>query len=427
MPTRLHARRLTGPTGVHFAALAVSFFAILWIGRDQWFFGDDWAILVPRNDGAIMVPHVGHWNLVPAVVFPLVRNGLGLGSYLPFLALAVLAHLGVAHLVWRILRRVGTNDWVATGLSVVIMLLGAASENLLWAFQFGFMGAVALGLAVVLLFDQPRLRAPIVIAIVVCSLLAPMFSGTAIPVLAAAGVVGWIRHGFLRTAALLAPTALTYLVWFFLVARNYPTPHAGIDSVADLGMVLLFAAAMYAGGLGRAFPLIAIGVIPAAIAGVWFFATIRKGIRTAAAPAYALVVGSVVFALLTAYSRSTFGLSVAASERYAYVTIVLLTPVFGVLLTALARRGRPYFASAMVFLALMVGFNTFLLVLGAGAQASREAVSQSRIEADLAQVIQNPTDPSLLASVPDPQWAPDVTGSDLLELYRSGQLAPVHR
>ena len=34
---------------------------------------------------------------------------------------------------------------------------------------------------------------------------------------------------------------------------------------------------------------------------------------------------------------------------------------------------------------------------------------------------------SLLASVPDPQWAPDVTGSDLLELYRSGQLAPAHR
>lgn len=427
MPTDLHARRLTGAAGVHYAALAVSFVVILWIGRDQWFFGDDWAILVPRNDGAIMVPHVGHWNLVPAVVFPLVRNWLGLGSYLPFLALAVLVHLLVAHLVWRILRRIGTNDWVAAGLSVFVMLLGAASENLLWAFQFGFMGAIALGLAVVLLLDRPRLAVATVVVIVGCSLLAPMFSGTAIPVLAAAAVVGWIRHGFLRTAALLAPAALTYLLWFFLVARNYPTPHAGIASLTDLGMVMLFAAAMYAGGLGRAFPFIAIGVIPAAIAGVWFFATIRKGIRTAAAPAYALVIGSVVFALLTAYSRSTFGLSVAASERYAYVTIVLLVPAFGLLLTKLARRGRSYFISVMVFLALLAGFNAFLLVPDAGAQASREAASQVRIEDALARVIQNPTDPSLLASVPDPQWAPDVTGSDLLELYRSGQLAPAHR
>ena len=37
---------------VHYAALALAFTLILVLGRDQWFFGDDWAILAPRLDSA---------------------------------------------------------------------------------------------------------------------------------------------------------------------------------------------------------------------------------------------------------------------------------------------------------------------------------------------------------------------------------------
>lgn len=427
MATDMHVRRVWSPSVVHYAALVVSFAAILWIGRDQWFFGDDWAILVPHNDGNVFIPHVGHWNLVPAIVFPLLRNLLGLGSYLPFLALAVLAHLAVAHLVWRIVRRIGVNEWVATALSIFIMLLGAGAENLFWAFQFGFMGAIALGLAVVLLIDRPVLTWRTVTLILVCSLLAPMFSGTAIPVLAAAAGVGIIRHGVLRTVALLAPTALSYLLWYFLVATHYPTPHAGIGSIADLGTVLLFAAAMYGAGLGRAFPLMWIGVIPAAIAAVWFFRTLRRGIRTPAMLAYALVIGSVVFVALTAYSRATFGLSAASAQRYAYVTIVLLVPSFGLMLTWLAIKGRPYFVAVVVFIAVMIALNTVQLVIEAGVQAHREAGSENRVEGALRTVISEPRDPAVLDSIADPQWAPDVVGSDLLWLYHAGQIEPTGR
>ncbi|MCU1580896.1 MAG: hypothetical protein JWO01_284, partial [Microbacteriaceae bacterium] len=149
--------RLWNPRVVHYAALAVSFGLILWLGRDQWFFGDDWAILVPRLDGAVMLPHVGHWNLVPALLFQWMRDLVGLGSYLPFLALAVVAHLVLCHLLWRILRRVGVEPWIATMLSILMMLFGGGAENIFWAFQVGFMGAVAIGLAVVLLFDRQRM------------------------------------------------------------------------------------------------------------------------------------------------------------------------------------------------------------------------------------------------------------------------------
>jgi hypothetical protein len=406
---------------VHYAALVLSLAAILWIGRSQWFFGDDWAILAPHLDGAIMLPHVGHWNLIPAVVFQGVRDWLGLGSYLPFLALAVLAHLAVAHLGWRILLRVGTHPWVATLLSILVMLLGGGSENILWAFQFGFMGAVALGLAVLLLLDRARLTPVSCVAIILLSLLAPMFSGTAIPVLAAAAIVGWIRHGFVRTLLLLLPTAVSYLLWFALIARNHEPASEGITSI---GGALLYAGGMYGGGLGRALPWIGLGLIPAVALVIWFAVTVRRRMLSPAAPAYAMVIGSVVFVALTTWSRSSLGVSGSAAQRYAYVTLALTLPAFGIMLSWLAARSRLWSVTTSVLLVVLIGYNTVLLSVDAGAQATREAGSRHRILSSLDRILQHPDDENLLRAPADSTWAPDLLGSDLLKLYKSDGLRP---
>lgn len=414
-------RRLPSFVVVHYAALVLSLAAILWIGRSQWFFGDDWAILAPHLDGAIMLPHVGHWNLIPAVVFQGVRDWLGLGSYLPFLALAVLVHLLVAHLGWRILLRVGARPWVATLLSILVMLFGGGSENIFWAFQFGFMGAIALGLAVLLLLDRARLSPLSCTAIVVLSVLAPMFSGTAIPVLAAAAIVGWIRHGFLRTLLLLLPTAIIYLLWFVLEALHYRVPGEGITSP---GGAVLYAAGMYGGGLGRALPWIGLGVIPAAILVIWFFVTVRRRMRSVATPAYAMVIGSVIFVALTTWSRMSHGLSGSAAQRYAYVTLALTLPAFGILLSWLAARSRLWSVTTMLLLVVLIGYNTVLLSVDAGVQATREAGSRQRILSSLDRILQHPDDENLLRAPADSTWAPDLLGSDLLKLYRDAGLRP---
>lgn len=419
--------RLRRPAFVHYAALGASFLAILWIGRDQWFFGDDWAILAPHLDDSAMLPHVGHWNLIPALVFPLVRNWLGLGSYLPFLALAVSAHLVVAHLSWRILRRVGTSPWVATWLSVFVMLLGGGAENLLWAFQFGFMGAIALGLAVVLLFDRERLTWPVAVAVVVCSVAAPMFSGTAIPVLAAAAVVGWVRHGFLRALPLLLPTTISYLSWYLFIAREHSVPSGGISGISDVPLALVYAAGMLGGGLGRALPWIGLGVIPALGVAIWFFATVRRKFTGTAAPAYALVIGAVVFVALTTISRSSFGLTAAAAQRYAYVILVLLVPALGIMLSWFAVRGRAPFLAVASLLGVVIAFNVALLVFEAQGQAAREVSSRERVLATLDRVLADPDDAQVLAASADPAWAPDLLGADLLWLHGAGQFTTTFR
>ncbi len=412
------ARRAWHPSVLHYVTLAVSFALILIIGRDQWFFGDDWAILVPRADGNILVPHVGHWTLAPSLVFQLLRNWLGLGSYLPFLMLAVIAHLAVAHLVWRILGRVGVNRWLATLLSLFVMLLGGASENIFWAFQFGFMGAIALGLMVLILFDRARLNVPL---IVVLSVLAPTFSGTAIPVLAAAAIVGLIRHGWWKTVLLLLPTTISYGTWYVLVARSYPSPPAGITSIRDVAFFLLYGGAMYAAGLGRSLPWIGLGVIPAVTTAWWFFATIRRGLKSAAVAVYALVIGSVVFIALTSYSRMSFGISGATAERYAYLTIVLLLPAIGLQLTYVVTRWRKAFVVMAAALGTLVIFNTLVLAVEARAQATIEMQSKQRVDTRLDALIVAPEDPALLHSAPDAKWSPDLLGSDLLTLYRQGE------
>jgi hypothetical protein len=421
MPLIPPLRRLPSSVVVHYAALPLSFATILWIGRGQWFFGDDWAILAPHLDASIMLPHVGHWNLIPAIVFQGMRDWLGLGSYLPFLALAVLAHLAVAHLGWRILRRVGANAWVATLLSILVMLLGGASENLLWAFQFGFMGAVALGLAVVLLLDQRRLTPLSCVAIVLLALLAPMFSGTAIPVLAAAAIVGWIRHGFLRTLLLLLPAAVSYLLWFVLIGREHQVASEGITNV---GGAFLYAGGMYGGGLGRALPWIGLGLIPAVALVAWFAVTVRRRMLSVAAPAYAMVIGSLVFVALTTWSRSSLGLSASAAQRYAYVTVVLTLPAFGIMLSWVLARSKLWSVTVTLLLVVLIGYNVVLLAVDAGVQAQREAGSRQQILSTLDRVLEHPHETALLSAPADPTWSPDLLGSDLLKLYDAGELRP---
>ncbi len=403
----------------HYGALAASFVLLIVLARDQWFFGDDWAVIAPSHDGELLIPHVGHLNLASGLLFPALRDWLGLGSYLPFLIPALLMHLAVAHLVWRILLRVGVLPWIATGLSVIVMFLGGGAENIFWAFQFGFMGAIALGLLAILLADRERMP---IVALAAVAILAPMFSGTAIPVLVAAAVVALVRHGILKTVIAFGPAAVGYLAWYLAIAVHYPTPGAGIHSLADLGVSIVYAAAMYGGGLGRALPWIGLGVLPAAAALVWFVVGVRRGIRSAQAPAFAMAIGSAAFVVLTAYSRHSFGITAAATPRYAYLTIVLLLPAFGIMLTAIWARARQWPIVVVALLAGVLVTNVVFLALDAQVQAVREQASRARVLDSLAAVIADPTNPALLSAPADPLWAPDLSGRDLLELYRDGQL-----
>ena len=412
------------PRVAHYGSLIVGLAIILVIARDQWFFGDDWAILAPHLDGNVMQPHVGHWNLIPALVFPALRNLVGLGSYLPYLLLALAAHLAIAHLAWRILNRVGVPAWGATIVGFLVVLLGAGAEDILWAFQFGFMGAIAIGLGIVLMLDREKLGAARVVAVIVLAILAPMFSGTFIPVLAAAAIIGLVRRGLVRTVVLFLPAAAIYATWYVIYALGNPATPQGVHTPAGAALAVVYAGAMLAAGLGRALPYIGLGVIPAVAVVIWFIVTVRRGIRGRPLPAYALACGAVVFVLLTAYTRSSFGLSAAGAQRYAYLTIVLLLPGLGLLVARLVSGRRRWTIVATVLTLLLIVFNAGTLEASGELQAAREQASHRRIDADYKAVTAAHPSTAVLQAPADPKWAPDLTGGDLRQLAQWGQFSP---
>ena len=86
--------------------------------RSQWFFFDEWSFLQVKGP-PMLEPHVGHWSTSPMALFHVLRDTVGMDSYLPFAFTETVAHVAVAHLIWRISLKGGANPWIATeGLSL---------------------------------------------------------------------------------------------------------------------------------------------------------------------------------------------------------------------------------------------------------------------------------------------------------------------
>ncbi|MEO5922049.1 MAG: hypothetical protein ABIQ01_12995 [Pseudolysinimonas sp.] len=412
---------LLRPLPVHLASLLVGLGALVVLGRDQWFSYDDWANLHPGWDAAgWLAGHQGHWNTAATLVFQVLRATVGLHSYLPYLALAFLAHLAVVHLLWRVMLRSGVRPWLATGLAAAVIFLGSAAENLLWAFQFGFVGAIALGLLVMLLVDRQGLGIARVAAIVILSVASLTFSGTALPLIAAALVLSWIRRGWWRSLLLFAPAGLIYLAWLLAFSGGTPAslaPHG----VAIVTAAPVFFAAMFAAGYGQFVGVVVLGPLVAIALAAWLVTRFRHW-RGTEAIAYALLLGSGVFAVLTAASRSGGELSAAGAQRYVYVIVALALPTMGLALGWVASRGRAAVVVVTVAIALVGAVNVVLLVVRAGEQATTEQRVQREVSAALS-LAGDQTIPD--GALPVIVEAPDLTMRDLRSGLDDGIFSPV--
>ncbi len=407
------------PTRVHLAALVLGAVALLLLGRDQWFSYDDWALLHPSVDW--WASHQGHWTTAPTLLFQLLRSTIGFHSYLPYLALAVVAHLAVVHLIWRIGIRAGVTPWLATGFAAVTILLGCAAENLFWAFQVGFMGAIAVALVVVLLVDRATLTLPWAIVAGAVAVLALPFSGTALPVLAGAAILSWIRRGFVRSLAIFAPAGAIYLIWYLLDARN-DVSTLGVHGIGFLTQAPLFFAVMFAAGYGQFVGVLVLGPVVALALLVWLVLARRRLIGRQAI-AYVVLLASALFAVLTAVSRGGGELTAAGAQRYVYVIVMLAVPTMGLALAAIAARGRLWRAGIVLALLLIAAVNITMSVV----RADQQAVTEQRTEREFsAAVALERRDPGIAPqALPIPDVAPDLTMADVASAVRQRLVSPV--
>jgi hypothetical protein len=416
-----------GAAVAHYVLLAVGAVWIVFCATGQWFFFDEWAFLVPTPAATdYLAPHVGHWSAAPMLITHALESVFGLGSYWPFLLPAIAVHLGIAHLLWRIARRAGVDRWIAVALALFFTVLGAGGENILWAFQIGFMGAVLLGLGAVLIADTVSPRHPVLAAVgfIVLTVVSLTFSGTALPLLLAAALVAWRRRGFVRAALLVVPAVFVYGSWYLFANRSYPMSGGG--RVEGLGQLLTgvpnYAAKMFVDALQLITPVPGFGIV---LFGVVLIAVLlRAGSFWRTRPmVIALVAAGLAFALLTGFSRINNGFDATLQGRYVYMVISMLVPLFGVVLTAAVRRfGAPVVLAVALVLAAAV-YNAGLLKQDADAQSSREIHTQEILSA-AAEVVGDPSLDIADDAKPAPIFAPDVTAADLRELVENGTFVP---
>lgn len=162
---RAHGRpaRSAGPwLGEHLAwvglliAGVVSGSLILSLDSQLTFIADDWELLVAREGlSAATIFEPFNENIVagPAVVYKVLQGTVGMESSFPFYVVSVSLFLASVVLLFVYLRR-RLGDWLALIAAILVFFLGAAFEDLLWAFQIGYFASAAAGLAMLLALDR---------------------------------------------------------------------------------------------------------------------------------------------------------------------------------------------------------------------------------------------------------------------------------
>ncbi len=128
----------------------VALVALIWFGRDMTFYHDEYAMILLRDlsVNGIFSPHNEHLSATLVVLYRTLLGTVGMASYWPYLLVTFALHIAVAGIVYVVVRREAGMGW-ALGAMAVVLMLGSGGDDILWAFQSGTIGAMAAGMAAV--------------------------------------------------------------------------------------------------------------------------------------------------------------------------------------------------------------------------------------------------------------------------------------
>jgi len=347
-------------------AVSTGFYLVL--ARSLWFFSDDWAFLlrrgtvsedVPGADLGPWAPHNEHWSTGPILLFRALFPLFGLRHFLPYLVPVLAAHASLAILSYLLLVRFGVRRWVAFAAATMLAFNGAGAENILWPFQIGFVGSLALGLLALWCYDHYDAAAWRIWPTWAALSLGLTFSSIGLVTLALVTAYGLCRRG-IRGALLVAsvPSAV-YAVWFAAVGWHglATTPRMGLaDTVLNLPTyiwtVLTHAWEAMSGVPGGGAVLVLV-----LLAGVLVPSPAR-----ARHFAWAGIAAAFLMTTMMGMGRAAFGVEQSKSSRYVYVIVTLMMPMVAVLMNAAADRvAQPRWLAT----ALGVGLLSLVVLNGA--------------------------------------------------------------
>jgi hypothetical protein len=401
------------------------------LGQFRWFFSDDWSFLASGHLGSakdLFEPHNAHWSTIPFIVYRALWHLVGLKSYVPYQAVALAIHVAVAAQLRLVALRAGARPWIATAMAGALVLFGPGSDDIVWAFQIGFTGALALGLAQLLLIDHDGGFDRRDALGVVAGLLGLMCSGVGVTMAIVVGLAALLRRGWKVAAVETVPLAAAYALYSLTQHPQTESPF-GRPPIGTVlrwvvsGQVGTFRSLGYYGPVGVALVvLLIVGFALAWLAPVRTSSLVERSHRLAMPTA--LFVGGAAFSALTVQGRWQFGVEAAKSSRYLYLGAAFTLPALAVAAEELARRRRELLP---VVIALVV------VAIPANAAGFERAVyddsyfdTQERILLTAPRVPFVDQVPAEVRPLPNPFIPPEVNVGFLRRAEREGRLPSAH-
>lgn len=300
---------------------------LLFRGRNLWFGGDDWFILLDRS----VRPHAGqlgvfepfneHWTTLPILMFRGLYALFGISTYWPYYLLLVVVHLAIVVLVWEVMVRAAINPWLAIGFSALTAVAGVGFENLTNVWQVPLILPLATGLGALLLLPDRGRLGPRDAGASLLLTIGMACSGLGITMLGVVGLVALLRRGWRVAFAVALLPSVAYAWWFVAYGRD--APH-----VADptYGGVPRYVWEGLTDALGDLTRLRGLGVVLVLAVVAWLgWQLTRRPISSTLLVPSALALGAVASLALTGWRRGA--ITIPATSRYAYITIVLTLPL----------------------------------------------------------------------------------------------------
>lgn len=353
------------------AALVVSVVGCLVVARAArhvTFSGDDWTFITQRRGFTASVflrPHNEHLSALPIAAYKLLLAVFGASSYTPFMALLLVVH-GVTCLLLYIVARRYVGPWLALAPLAILVVLGPAWQDLLWAFQVGYLGSLAAGLGMVACLERRTRGGDIAATLLLCVSLLCSSVGLAIVVLGAVMVALAKPRDLRRSWVIAVPVAL-YLLWYAFYGVTTIDTH-NIVRIPKYDAQALAAAVGSITGLARTSvsPYLVSTGVGRYLALVGVIALIVHLMRGGRLPSLAWAALVAAIALWTAECLEYSGPArSAAQSRYQYPAAVLVLLVM-IGLVSRWRVGRMAGALIAILVVLIGASNASMLDQRAG-------------------------------------------------------------
>ena len=402
-------RQFYGSVGV---VALVSFVLSLWINRNTWFLGDDFAILTDRYfaslDGnwsqALLLPHNDHLIALPVLVFIALGHLVGLNNHLVYMLPAIFMHIAILLAIAIILKKRCTSTLTALSAVCCIAFLSAGYEVLMMATNMAHVAPIFLGLYQLILVDHDGDISKRDIVATMLGVIAVLCAGTSIPLIVMIALFLVLQRQYKRASLIALPPASLWLIWFF----KYGTLNHGVKGdtqFTTFNKTEQIAQYVIKGLQGSLEAISHISGSSTFLIVLCFLGLYKKSIKSQAIlMPFCMAVGSVLFYFITGFSRVTFGEPV--SGRYLYLGAIFIIPLVFIGIESLLEgvAVRQFFTiTATVWISAM-GIIGFLAATESSPytyQARREAIESVR---DL--VASGATD---LTGAPSPVFDPNLT------------------